>query len=243
PARTAQWLWDRSSTSPVPVGRAYFRTVFATPSGYSRFKLYVAGADDVTLWLDGVPVITAEGLRTGKSETVELEIGPGFHIFAAEARNRGGPAGFLFTAQPIHTDGTLAAPWLSSDASYWRCIAYTTPARFTAGKILRVLLNEANARGNEEAGTSGTLLGWNLRFDDLVDSDGNPWPLIKNYSVSVGTDLLSVLHQLADEHIDFACSPSRRDLYAWRKGTRGGNVPVTFAPEVNITSLSSVAES
>jgi hypothetical protein len=101
----------------------------------------------------------------------------------------------------------------------WRCVHYpeTLPG-FTAGHIIRLLLEQAQA--------DGELLGWTLLFDDINDANGNPWPVGQQITLPMGLDLLSVLRQLATTHIDFRMDQASRRLIATRIGELGSTTPV-----------------
>lgn len=95
----------------------------------------------------------------------------------------------------------------------WKISA--TPTGPTPGRIIRALLEEAQAQG--------LLTEWTLNFSDSVDSAGNVWDPVVEVSFPVGLDLYSALVQLAETDIDFAApEDGSRVLSAWRWRERGG---------------------
>lgn len=90
----------------------------------------------------------------------------------------------------------------------------TTPTGPTPGRIIRALLEEAQALS--------LLTGWTLDFDDDVDSNGNAWDAVTEVVLDVGMTLLDALTRMAETEIDVAApSDGTRVLSAYRWRERG----------------------
>jgi hypothetical protein len=110
------------------------------------------------------------------------------------------------------------------------CDAYpTSPPGFTPGAIIRILLEEAQARG--------ALADVTLGFTDSVDSASASWPVSPDVVFRVGLDGLSMLRQLAETYVDALMAPDALRLDAWGYGTKGVASGVTFDAAVNLTEL------
>jgi len=56
----------------------------------------------------------------------------------------------------------------------------------------------------DEAQARGELTGWTLDFDDTIDTDGNTWQVVPEFSCRVGDSLYQVLDKLSGSWIDVA---------------------------------------
>jgi len=105
----------------------------------------------------------------------------------------------------------------------------TPPARLTAGGIVGLLCAEAQTRGCFPA-----LV---ISFDADVDTEGNPWPTVEEFSASVGEDTVaSVCKKLTEAQLGwFRMAPGqmRLDGYA----TLPSSSVATLAAGVDLTEL------
>lgn len=86
----------------------------------------------------------------------------------------------------------------------------TDPPGITPGDLIMQILEEADDRGDAH--------GWTVDFDDVLDSNGDPWPLIPIFPARVAQDtLVDVLDRLTEGWIDWAVVPGSngRTLSAW----------------------------
>ena len=105
----------------------------------------------------------------------------------------------------------------------------------TAGQILRLLIEEAAARG---ALPADTVISWT----DTVDSDGVPWPREVQWTWPVvTTSILSVARELAGldamEDLDVVLDGDHLRVDAWAtRGSdlSGGDAPVRLIPGLNV---------
>lgn len=214
---TGYWVWSQAldATPAVPAGTSYFaRDVNITADGYHA--VYMAADDFHRLKIDGVTISEYTDGGEGFTHTLraDLYLTAGTHRVAVEATNQAyGLGGFVFAlwSQDVNRDDDTLV--LRADTT-WAANGYpATPPGFTAGKVIRVLLEEAQA--------NGALTGWTLDFTDTVDSDGAAWPTDQQWSFRVGMDLLSVLRQLGSSDIDFIADPSSLTLHAYVIDTMG----------------------
>lgn len=99
----------------------------------------------------------------------------------------------------------------------------------TPGRILRALLEEAQARG--------ALTGWTLSCTDAADSAGQAWPVNQAFTFRVGQNLADVLRQMADTSIEYRAQPAGLRLDVYRKGTVIAPNAATFTIGSNLADL------
>lgn len=222
----------------------YYReyTVPATPhigfpgpyTGPGRYYIYITGDDAYELIIDGVSIGSENAVDVPalweevKKYEIELDAGP--HSFGIHAYNGAGPGGVIMSMHKAYRDTTddhnRAALTTNED---WSATSALNPPAMTPGKIVRLLRDEATARGVLTLDD-----GVSLAFNDQIDTNGNPWPRI-SLSLTVGTTLLDVLRQLSELGVDWEMNPSYNTLYMYN--FLGNNAPVSFTAGVNIGSL------
>lgn len=241
----AKWIWDRDSRTVAPVGDVYFRKTFTTMADLS-FALFATADDNFQAYLDGIPILSANSVN-GWTQLYrgDLDLPAGDHVLAIKATNSGGPAGVmasLFSYQ----DAKLAQPsqliTFTGDTG-WLCSAYpTTPPGWTPGEILRVLMEEAKARGVD------TLMNMPLGFTDALDSDGEPWEGIYDWAFDVGAEYLNVIESMEGMAVEVAVHPATFALMAYNaQGTDkseqvGIRQPIVFRRGHNVLSASEDSE-
>jgi hypothetical protein len=211
---TGYWVWSEAAGAgpAMPAGTSYFaRDVNVPTAGY--YAVYMAADNRYTLKIDGVVIDTFEEEQSQEgyqyTRRADLFLTAGIHRIAAKVTNDSATelAGFvsaLWSQDAERNDDTLI---LRADDS-WSAIGYPDVAPgFTAGHVIRILL--------EEAQDNGALTGWTLDFTDTVDSEGNAWPVDQQFSFRVGMDLLSVLRQLGSSDIDYIADPASLTLHAY----------------------------
>lgn len=229
PDFTAQWIWDRSSHVNVPGGDCYFRHRFTNAT--ARDALVIAAADDeVEVWLDGVPILTVEGVYKGGSLSAEVELSAGNHLICARGRNLNAlHAGILITVMTV-SDSMPDAVITNTQAATWRVLGYPAQAPgFTATEVLVLLVAEAQARGE--------LTDLDLSFLASHDTNGEPVVVTTDIACRHGDSYLTVCGQLSESYLDIAGASASKTLHAWNRGTRGTNVNASYTKGTNITSL------
>lgn len=231
PDPDAVYLWDRySAVDGTPPGDVYLRHNFNVPADDTVVEVWIDVDDEFELWLDGQPLVsdTFNPLSLGVPEHPRLKLDAGDHLLALRARNLNDlKAGVILSVLELDAAGVVVGTLTNTAAPGWRAVGYPpSPPGFTPGRVLRVLLEETQARG--------ALAGVTLSFTDGADSAGRAWPVAPDLAFPVGTDLLSVLKQIAESYLDFKMTPNLV-LHAW--ATRGTTTTVAFEPGVNVTEL------
>jgi len=215
------WAWGSGETgSPgaggIEPGIALLRkTVTVGTAGWYRF--FVSADDGATVIIDGVQLYAEARLWFHlETQSVDVYLSAGSHQLAMRVENldngnlAGNSAWGLMSAVAITEDGELGAVLVRTDST-WKGVAYPPkPPGFTIGRAIRVLLEEAQARG--------ALLGWTLGFTDTADSAGQAWVEEPELAFQCGMDLYSVLQELAEAYVELDVAPAQLVLYAYSDG-------------------------
>jgi hypothetical protein len=225
PDPSGKFMWSRVlAGNTQPAGSSFFARSISVLAN-ATFSFYVAADDGFRLWVDGVLVAEFEDGYTDEGFMYPWRfvspLNEGVHRIAIEGINATMPvgattnqAGVVFAMFTLDENGNDDTLHIRSDNN-WVCKDYPAVAPgWTVGHMLRILLEEA--QDEEEC-----LLGWTLSFTDTLDSAGVAWPVDQQYSYKVGTDLLTVLRQLAGTDIDWVVDPDARVLHAYKIGTYG----------------------
>ncbi len=234
PDPTAYWIWAVPFASPQPVGDCYFRKTF-TIAAETTVRVFCTADDGIELYIDGALVLSeTKAYLWGTTKQSDIFLSAGTHTVAVKGTNIARPASpstniaaILVSLMAINADGTLGSVIVNTDST-WQSVGYPTVVPgFTPGQILRILMQEAQARG--------TLTGVSLGFTDTNDSAGQPWPIIGEVSVAVGLDYLSVIRQLTDTYIDVRMDVGLPVLRAY--DSLGSASGASLVPGTNLTSL------
>lgn len=203
PDKNARWMWPSSPIADQDDGKnGYFRLEF-TLSSAKAFAIFCTADDRFVMWLDGDAILAGRNYRKVFRKRVHLAAGD--HVIAIRAKNKNSNgtmrnmAGVLFSMFNLDSDGVkTSVKFRSAPGNGWRARPdMSEPPGWDAGDLMKVLMNEAQARN-----ARGPLLiseGWTGGNDSL----GNPWSKKHDRSIDIGTDLLTVLLQLSESHIDF----------------------------------------
>lgn len=232
PDDSAWWIWDRPAptTGSSPVGDVYFRRWF-TVAAAGRYALFTAADDIEDVWVNGIRLVNRAEFW-GTTKRAEMDFAAGTHLVAVRGTNTpptGGPnpGGMILTIKELGGDGELGATVVNTDGT-WLALGYpANPPGFTPGAVLRILIEEAQARG--------ALAGLTWSFGDWSDSDGVPWPVTGDISVQIGQDYLSIVRQLCETYMEVAMDVGSFRLHAY--GGRSVSSGATFAAAVNLTEL------
>lgn len=217
---------------PLPAdsgGDTHYRQQVTIPADGS-YEAHTIGDDQIEVFGDGVQIATAgSGFLASGSGGVDFTAG--VHTIAWHVNsvldNQVGPGAGVFGPSFDPTFNPMFATWtLVQPAAFGRSQTVIARADSTAktsgyvtqipgmtpGRFIRLLFEEAAARG---------VLVPALGFNDLVDSDGNPWPVVV-ISTRVGSDYFTVLREMSATYIDFAMRVGTFTLDAWNHGGRGG---------------------
>jgi hypothetical protein len=223
PDPTAFWIWSReASLVDVPVGSSFFRKAF-TLAADTTVAVFATADDDFRLWLDGEEVLS-NWLLTHQpywqqTFRVNLDLTAGTHQIAVQAANSAGPvpnpASFIASIMeidPNEVDKLTGTVFVHTDDT-WVCLDYpeNVPGS-TIGRVLRILIEEGQARG--------ALEGITLDFDDLIDSKGASWDEQPDVAIDIGTNYLDVIRTFVEQWVDAEMSPTL-ELRVYNKGTLG----------------------
>lgn len=223
----------------TPVGDVYMRRHFTTSSseGTATYRVFVTADDGFEVWIDGQYVIgEVTPFMWNETTDTEVVLDDGDHVIAVKGTNLdfGDNVAWVLVSVYALGDGgvTLASVVVHSDAD-WIGVGYPAhPPGFSPGEVLRVLVEEAQARG--------ALEGVELSFTDDVDTAGIPWPNTPDIAFEVGSDLLSALKQLCETYMDAAMAAGSFTLYGWVQ--RGDVTGVALAHGTNVTQLEYTSE-
>jgi len=238
PDPLAHWVWAPGYVpATTPIGHAYFRKVVTlpTPGGTlptKRYSIYATGDNAIRVVVDGLEVIGDHtDVMWAQTRQTYVDLDGGQHTIAVEGFNDGGPAGVIFTMYEVTNGGAdLGAVVARTDAS-WKALGYPAEAPgMTPGRIMRILLAEAVARGTFVT-TGPSLACVTTDFTDTYDSTGQPWGGTVSLSVPVGDDYLGVLAQLTEVAIDwqFTRNPTTGAPLLRLLGGEGPDSPTVFS--------------
>jgi len=243
PDPEAWWTWvGYTGSAPVPVGDVYARSRFMqfTPGGVD-YRVFATADDGIELWIDGVRLISQSQRGTHTSTiTADFRGAFGQHLVSVKATNLdiGSPAGnignFIVSIWELDQYGNPSRRVLATDPDVyqWKGLAY--PGRspgFTPGQVIRHLVEDAQQ--DDRQGLQGITLG----FNDLTDSDGEPWVWMPDAAFRIGMSVFEALRQLSETYIDFAMRPGSLVLDAWNFGGRGRTTSATYRYGESIMSL------
>lgn len=241
PDPLAWWVWDSTGfTPPTAVGDVYFRFDGSVVSYDTDARVFIAADDGFELYMDGNRLAseTAAGIWA-KTRYFDVRLSAGIHTWAIKGTNIARPnpltngAAVVFAVTELLSGGSTLGPPIIRTDWYFDLLAYpSSPPGMTPGKILDVLLSEAQARG--------TLSPLSWDFDETFDSDGVPWPNEIDVSFPVGTNYLEVVRHLVDEHaLDVSFNPASMTLHAHvdRGSTKAKSVVLGPAVGANAAAL------
>jgi hypothetical protein len=229
PDPDAAWIWAAGATLEwAPPGDCYFTSTFIVPDGVTDIVVSLVVDNIAKMYFDGDMVGEA---TWGMDDTYPLEyfteVTPGEHFIAVwvqqapdEERFVGtythNPAGLLCTVLPSNGE-EITGPPIHRSNDTWHILPYPAKAPgMTPGMAMWHCIYEAQFG-------RGSLPGLSITWNDDVDSDGNPWPVVGDIGTKIGTDLLTFFQELANTYVDFAMDPVNFRMHAWVKGMRGAN--------------------
>lgn len=200
------WIWSESDVNEPPLfdpGTSYFfgEIAIAAPDGVA---LHIAADDAFVAYVDGVAAAASgevNGWKRPFRAAMELEAGTHRIAVAVENFDRTAAtntAGLIAAVYDLDTSGNEDTLLLRTNATDWVCSHDpATPPGVTAKTVVETLFAEAQA--------DGELTNWTINAVGTYEPD-------QQFSFPVGTDLLSVLMQLSETHIDFTFDPDSLTL-------------------------------
>lgn len=212
----------------APFGKCYFRQA-VTIAETGQYRVYLGADDAGTLFIDGQEVTSVQGFNWFGVSYADIDLTAGTHMVSAVIENRQNvnaiysgdpgytyPGKFAFQIYQLNILLEALPENLKAASSLWlcKCAPYPpNPPGMTVGKVLRLCIQEAQARGY-----LGSL---QLKFSDTYDSDGRAWPVEADIATKTGTDVLTFMRELSATYCDLWMDPNRLKLWAWRIDGRG----------------------
>jgi len=233
------WMTYVPGDRAVTDGDVYARTTFTTTSAHALYRVFASADDGYELWIDGSYVMgEIMPFLWYEFGTTEVTLDSGSHTIAMKGSNPpglrvGGPgsdnvAWMMASVMETSSGGAALGAVAVNTSASWTGVGYpAVPPGFSPGAIVRILVAEAQARG--------ALTGVTLGFSDTVDTAGTTWPIISDFAVQVGADMLTTIRQLCETYMDVHMDPSTLRLDAWV--SRGATKAVTLVGGSNVTSL------
>lgn len=228
---------DYNGQPAQPVGSVYFRRTF-TLADEALVGFFFSADDGRELVLDG-EVIDADlqAFAWGNTYQALRFLSAGDHVVFVRAENMArekiqtNVAGFICSAHLMDAGGkTPSTTPLFATSAAWKALDYpAAPPAMTPGHIVRVLVEEAQARG--------ALAGLTLDFTDSADSNGAPWATPVDVIVQVADTYRSVLDQLVETSVDLRMSPTGLELQMFNKGTMGGSSGAAWSVDEHIEGV------
>jgi len=237
PDPDSYWIWSQPYEGNVPgcqvympTGTSYFRHDFTVAEPVVA-RIYVGADNAFEAWLDGMLVYRSEPQPYEAWPTprhFDVALAAGNHTIGIAGTNYvvdfvvGNLAGIIaaaFEIDPTSNEPDLGELIFRTDDS-WLALNYPpSPPGFTPGAVIRLVVEEAQARGG--------LVPVTFSFDDSVDSAGQPWPIVTNIATRIGTDVGTfVVSELGETYVDVRMEPGGYVLDAWVKGTQGETTSV-----------------
>lgn len=235
PDPLAKWIGAAGDDVPgVAPGYRWVVKEF-TLADAAEVRFFLTADDGFVPYLDGDRRPAEQGVGLwNATRYFDAKLDAGTHRLAARVVNFPRPdptlnvAGFILSGIELLDGGdTLGAVFVRTDST-WKLLA--DPASepgMTPGKILEVLVDEAQARG--------TLPGLSLSFDADLDSNGDPWPGEIDFAFPVMQSLLELTAKLAAEGVvEIELDAGSSTLHAWpSRGTDlSGTVSVSVAVDI-----------
>lgn len=222
----------------APAGDVYLRRAGGfNVAADGTYRLFATGDDGFEVWVDGVLILgETRPFLWRETKQVDVHLTAGNHTIAIKGTNlnRGiynasNVAWVMASLFSLSEGGTALGDVICRTDSSWVGVGYPpTPPGFTPGRVMRILLEEAQARG--------ALAGVTLAFSDTADSAGNAWETQPDLAFRIGDTLLMVAEQLAETHLDeLRMAPAAFTLHAYT--TRGETAPIALAVGANLTEL------
>jgi hypothetical protein len=234
-----KWIWAQAEEvgpPPQPVGDCLFRTTFNLPAQAS-LRLYISADDGFTPFFDGVRYAGDTRAFLWGEDVKYVNLGlvaAGTHTLAVIGTNierdlaSTNIAAVMFAVVEMTNGGATVGTIRAQSDENTKVMAYPSPfPGMTPGRILRLAIEEAQARG--------ALDGVTLSFTDTLDSDGNAWSEVDLSTPVPQTNVLALARMLP---VDIDMGPDDLTLHAWAR-PRGADLSasVTLARAVNLQGL------
>lgn len=217
----------------APNQHHYFRQVISVATtGAHRMAV---GADNYAeVYVDGILIGTCGDWR--HITWLDVDLTPGFHVVAVHLVNYpatiANPCGYSWAL--YSEDGTFVEKSRAANTVH---VEYQAdPPGMSVGTTIRLALKPYVTNGEAWA-TAITLA-----FDDVYDSNGDPWETLTNITAEVGSSILDLIVKLMQSYAVIVMDPGGWTLYAYRFDATPPSSGVEFEVGRNITSLTHKTE-
>lgn len=249
PAATAIWPVAQAVDHNTDYKEAWFRGTLTIPGTDLVSVTIAATADDFfELYVDGELVLsqTSQVFQWRNTFTYEMTMEPGSHLIAAKVWDAYHTSWFVCTVVERDADGEVVSVIHRTNTGWIGQLVEpaanpaAAPVGWTAGEIVLQILNENSTLAASLTQTSPADL-LTPTFTATLDSNGVAWAELLDRSFPIGTDLLDVLTQLAEDGVDFHVTP---DMELHLIQDRGSDLTasVEFLPEVNLLEHTVVSD-
>lgn len=207
------WVWKVANGYPdgAPAETVLWRYAFniAAGTGKRRYKLSLSADNTFDAFLNGQSL--GSGTEWNSVSEFEFELSPGDHVIALETKNLASVAGIIFALSRSTTAGEGGTYSLIYESGQPGLVWYNKPGRpgWTPGQILRVILEEAAARG--------VLFPKVIKptFTDDKDSNGVDWLPPLDWSWNLGTSYLEILESLEEVQCESWIDPDTYEFHVY----------------------------
>ena len=227
PEPNAQLIGPPGTTPTLaPGGDWYVRKTITVPDQTRNYDFYIVADNEFDFFIDGQAFGKNDDL-TGIT-VISQQLSAGDHTLAVHVNNTtlplDAPPGFqnptalvvaIFEADAGNIPLRTTADFITDDT--WVGVYYPPkPPGMTVGQVITICFDEAQA--------SGLLDGWELTFDEFVDSNGNPWNATGDISTKTGNDYKTFfINELVPTYIDLRAQPGGLVLDVFNKGELGSD--------------------
>jgi len=228
-AFTANWISAAGDTTDNAAAGDLYVIRDRTVPGQTHLLDFTAD-DSVDQHVDGMLVGTAIDFHGFESRV--LPFSEGKHRFAARwgniAQALDNPTGYLAALRLLDAAGRAGDPTWVSDASCLLLARPATPPGWTVGQIVNYLLDLWESRGGRRIYRG---------FSDLLDTAGNAWPVLPDWSISSKASIWQALSALIETYCEASMRPGSFTLDLWVKGMRGTTRTEQFGSGYNGVAL------
>lgn len=242
----AYWIGPSDGVTSLPADIGFYWlvkefTIAAGDGGDRRFEM--TADDGFEFYLDGNKELAeARAGLWGVSRETTLTLDEGTHRIAVRVENFDRPVAstnataFILSCEKVVAGGIGTGTVDVRTDNTWKIYKVTTvEPGMTPGKVLDILLDEAQTRG--------MLADLSWDFTATQDSNGTAWPTSPDLAFNVNSSYLEVVRHLVDEHLaDVEMSATGLTLHAYvSKGADRGATPGTGLSTVSLLYASNLS--
>lgn len=217
---SGEWFADRDSrTAYAPGGVWYYRGVVTLTEDYDDVLIQGAFDDEGETWVQGVPVLRAEGVYKGGCVQAVIPMSAGRHLISGWVRNLNELRTGALVAGWTTWNGMADTLLFRLSASNTRVLGFpTSPPGFTPTEVIRLFVDESQNL------TPARLSHVTFSFISASDTDHVALTEMTDIVADApGATGYTLIEQLAASYLDVGVDYSQNGLRldAWVRGTRG----------------------